>query len=87
MANHKSAVKRNRQSLKRRARNLNVREGVKDAVKKVRAAIVAKDPAQAAEALKAATKTLSKAGAKGVLHKRTASRRVSRLAKATARAQ
>lgn len=87
MANHKSAVKRNRQAQKRRALNLNVREGVKEAVKKVRFAIVAKDPAQTADALKAATKSLSKAATKGVLHPRTASRRVSRLAKAAARAK
>lgn len=82
MANHKSAEKRNRQSLKRRARNLNVREGVKNAVKKARAAVVAKDPAKVTEAVKAATKTLAKAGSKGVLHKRTVARRISRLAKA-----
>lgn len=87
MANHKSAVKRNRQSLKRRARNLNVREGVKNAVKKARSAIAAKDPSQAADAVKAATRTLSKAASKGVLHPRTASRRVSRLAKAVAKAK
>lgn len=83
MANHKSAEKRNRQSLKRRARNLNVREGVKNAVKKAREAIATKDPAKAADALKLATKTLSKAASKGVLHPRAVSRRIGRLAKAT----
>ena len=82
MANHKSAEKRNRQSLKRRARNLNVKEGVKNAVKQAREAITAKDPAKATDALKTATKTLAKAASKGVLHPRTAARRIGRLAKA-----
>ena len=82
MANTKSAEKRNRQAQKRRARNTSVRTSVKNAVKKVRDAVVAKDPAKAKDALTEASRTISKAASKGVLHPRNASRRISRLAKA-----
>ncbi|NOK21644.1 MULTISPECIES: 30S ribosomal protein S20 [Corallococcus] len=85
MANTKSAEKRYRQSLKRRARNVNVRTSVKDAVKSAREAIASKDGSKLTDALKAASKTLNKAASKGVLHKRTAARRISRLAKAAAK--
>ncbi|MFB1483933.1 30S ribosomal protein S20 [Corallococcus sp. RDP092CA] len=85
MANTKSAEKRYRQSQKRRARNVNVRTTVKDAVKSAREAIASKDGAKMTDALKAASKTLNKAASKGVLHKRTAARRISRLAKAAAK--
>ncbi|MBN9686618.1 30S ribosomal protein S20 [Corallococcus interemptor] len=87
MANTKSAEKRYRQSLKRRARNVNVRTTVKDAVKSAREAIASKDGSKTTDALKAASKTLNKAASKGVLHKRTAARRISRLAKAAAKAK
>ncbi|GMU11203.1 MULTISPECIES: 30S ribosomal protein S20 [Corallococcus] len=87
MANTKSAEKRHRQSLKRRARNVNVRTTVKDAVKSAREAIASKDGTKTTDALKAASKTLNKAASKGVLHKRTAARRISRLAKAAAKAK
>ncbi|MBN8227371.1 30S ribosomal protein S20 [Corallococcus macrosporus] len=87
MANTKSAEKRHRQSLKRRARNVNVRTTVKDAVKSAREAIASKDGSKTTDALKAASKTLNKAASKGVLHKRTAARRISRLAKAAAKAK
>ncbi|MBF5046344.1 30S ribosomal protein S20 [Aggregicoccus sp. 17bor-14] len=82
MANTKSAEKRNRQALKRRARNTTVRTTVKTAVKQAREAVAAKDPQKLAEAVAAATKQLGKAASKGVMHKRTVSRRISRLAKA-----
>jgi small subunit ribosomal protein S20 len=82
VANTKSAEKRNRQAQKRRARNATVRTVVKNAVKKAREAIASKDPAQAQTALLAATKTISKAASKGVLHAKNASRRISRMAKA-----
>lgn len=82
MANTKSAEKRNRQAQKRRARNTAVRTTVKNAVKKVREAVAAKDPAKAKEALVEASRTINKAATKGVLHSKNASRRISRLAKA-----
>jgi small subunit ribosomal protein S20 len=82
LANTKSAEKRNRQALKRRARNTTVRTTVKGALKKAREALSTKDAAKTGDAVKAATRTLSKAASKGVLHKRNASRRIGRLAKA-----
>lgn len=86
MANTASAEKRNRQAQKRRARNVAVRTGVKGAVKKVREALDKGDAAGAKAALKAAEKALGGAASKGVLHKNTASRRISRLAHAVAKA-
>ena len=82
MANSKSAQKRNRQALKRRARNQAVRTQVKSAVKKAREALASKDPARVQEALRAAARTLDKAASKGVLHPKNASRRIARLAAA-----
>ena len=87
MANTKSAEKRNRQAQKRRARNVNVRTTVKDAVKSLRDTLTSKDAGKSADALKTATRTLNKAASKGVIHKRAASRRISRLAKAANRAK
>jgi small subunit ribosomal protein S20 len=86
LANTASAEKRNRQTQKRRARNVGVRTGVKGAVKKVRDALEKGDAASAKTALKAAEKALGSAASKGVLHKNTASRRISRLAHAVAKA-
>ncbi len=87
MANTKSAEKRNRQTQKRRARNISVRTTVKDAVKSLRETLTTKDAGKTADALKAATRTINKAASKGVVHKRAASRRISRLAKAANRAK
>ncbi|HEY6101465.1 MAG TPA: 30S ribosomal protein S20 [Anaeromyxobacter sp.] len=84
MANTVSAEKRNRQAQKRRGRNVQVRTGVKSAVKKVREALEKGDAAAAKQALAAAERALDKARAKGVLHRNAASRRISRLAKAVA---
>jgi small subunit ribosomal protein S20 len=84
MANLPSVEKRNRQSLKRRARNVVVRTQVKGAVKAARAALASKDPAKTKTALVEAMRVVGKAKSKGVLHPRTAARRISRLAKAAA---
>ncbi|MGA9526229.1 MAG: 30S ribosomal protein S20 [Myxococcaceae bacterium] len=86
MANTKSAEKRNRQSQKRRVRNLAEKSRVRTAVKDAREAFASKDAGKSKDAFKAAARTLGKAASKGVLHKRTASRRISRLAKAQTRA-
>ena len=82
MANIKSAKKRILVSRTRAARNKAVRSGVKTAIKKVDAAIVAGDKAAAQAALFAATSEIDKAASKGVYHDNTASRKVSRLSKA-----
>ncbi len=83
MANHKSALKRAGQSEIRRMRNRAVKTRVKSVVKTVRQA-VAENSADGAQAqLKTAQAAIDKAAKKGVLHKRTASRKVARLAKLT----
>ena len=82
MANHKSALKRNRQSLVRRERNRINRSKVKTVLKKVDAAIQVEDSVdKAREALIAAVPVIERAAVKGAFHKRTASRKVSRLTK------
>ncbi len=85
MANTRSAEKRNRQAQKRRLRNVQVRTGVKSAVKKVRDAIAKGDGAQAKDALAQAVRLLEKAASKGVLHRNAASRRIGRLVKAVSK--
>ena len=82
MANIKSAKKRILVAETRAARNKAIRSKVKTAVKKVEAAVAAKDKAAAQAALLAATSEIYKATSKGVYHKNTASRKVSRLSKA-----
>ncbi len=84
MANTASAEKRNRQAQKRRARNVQVRTGVKSAVKKVRDLLAKGDAAAAQQALRGAEKAIGKAASKGVVHKNAAARRISRLAHAVA---
>ncbi|NBJ92826.1 30S ribosomal protein S20 [Parablautia muri] len=80
MANIKSAKKRILVNRTKAERNKAIRSGVKTAIKKVNAAIEANDKDAAAKALVAATATIDKATSKGVYHKNTASRKVSRLA-------
>jgi len=82
LANIKSAKKRILVAETRAARNKAIRSKVKTAVKKVEAAVAAKDKAAAQAALLAATSEIDKATSKGVYHKNTASRKVSRLSKA-----
>ena len=85
MANHPSAEKRNRQRIVRTARNRAVTSSVRTLVKRVRAAIAAKDKAAAAKALKEATSALDRAASKGVFHVKAASRTVARLSLAVHR--
>jgi small subunit ribosomal protein S20 len=86
MANLPSVEKRNRQSQKRRARNQVIRTQVKGAIKAVRVALGGKSAAKRTEALVEAMRVVGKAKSKGVLHPRTAARRIARLAKAVAAA-
>jgi len=81
VAHSKSAIKRARQNEKRRLRNKSIKTGLKTAIKKVLANVELNNYADAKEALKVAISKISKAAAKGVLHKRNASRNISRLAK------
>ncbi|EOS76205.1 MAG: 30S ribosomal protein S20 [Lachnospiraceae bacterium] len=82
MANIKSAKKRILVNRTKAERNKAIKSGVKTSVKKVLAAIEANDKAAASQALIAATATIDKAAGKGVYHKNTASRKISRLAQA-----
>ena len=82
MANIKSAKKRILTAAKKAERNKSVKSAVKTAVKKVNAAVEAGDKTAAAETFRAAERALSMAASKGILHKNTSSRKVSRLAKA-----
>ncbi len=81
MANHKSAIKRDRQSKVRRLRNRIVKSRMKTAVRKVEEALVAGAEDQAQDALKQAVPIIQKTAGKGPLHRKTASRKISRLTK------
>ncbi|MBW2495050.1 MAG: 30S ribosomal protein S20 [Deltaproteobacteria bacterium] len=81
MANHKSAKKRARQTLKRTERNRHTRSRVKSAVNNARTALDAGDSGETASAIKTAESVLRRAASKGAIPKKRASRQVSRLAK------
>lgn len=81
MANHKSALKRHRQSEKRAVRNRGLRTQVKSHTRKVLTAVQEKNVEEAQKSLKEATTVISKVASKGVLHSRAASRKISGLAK------
>jgi small subunit ribosomal protein S20 len=80
VANIKSQIKRNRSNEAARVRNKAVRSELKTQAKKVRAA-AATGGSEAAEALLKTTRDLDRAASKGVMHKRAAARRKSRLAR------
>ena len=82
MANIKSAKKRILVNRTKAARNKSIKSAVKTAVKKVDAAVALKDKEAASSALVEAISTIDKAASKGVYHKNTAARKVSRLSKA-----
>jgi len=82
VANHKSAIKRHKQSEKRNARNRSTRTRMRNLVKDVRLAIQNNDKESAEQALKGATVALDKSSGKGIIHWKNAARKVSRLAKA-----
>ena len=82
MANIKSAKKRILVNETKTARNKAIKSKVKTSIKKVDAAVAAKDAAAAKAALKDAIVEITKAGSKGVYHKNTVSRKISRLSKA-----
>ena len=85
MANHKSALKRNRQNHKRNERNKGYRTLVKTLSKKVRNEAKAGNKEQAQKELKIAEKVIAKVGGKGILHARAASRKISSLTRSVNR--
>ena len=86
MANIRSQIKRNKTNERRRERNKAVRSALKTSEKKVRAAAAEGDAEGAAERLREASRALDKAASAGVLHKRTAARHKSRLARSASSA-
>ncbi|HEX9778937.1 MAG TPA: 30S ribosomal protein S20 [Geopsychrobacteraceae bacterium] len=81
MANHKSAIKRNKQNATRNARNNHIRSTMRTLVKNVREAVAAGEAEAAQTALAKAVPYIDKTATKGVIHKATASRKISRLSK------
>lgn len=79
MATHKSAVKRHRQSLKRKLNNQQRKTRIKNLTKDVIKAVEAGDRETAKAALKETIPVIQKAAAKSTLHRNTASRKISRL--------
>ncbi|MFQ5354840.1 MAG: 30S ribosomal protein S20 [Thermodesulfobacteriota bacterium] len=79
MANHKSALKRQRQSEKKRVRNAAVRSTLRKSVKGTRLAITEGKAEAATASLATTTRLLDKAVSKGVIHKNNAARKISRL--------
>ena len=81
MANHKSALKRVRQSAMRRDRNRIVKTRIKNAVKQVRSAVGEKLAEGIDGQLNQAKSVIAKAAKKGVIHRKTAARKISRLSR------
>jgi small subunit ribosomal protein S20 len=81
LANHKSALKRAKQSENRRLRNMGYKTRSKNIVKEVREAAGENNKEKAIAALKKATVIIQKSASKGVFHKKKASRKISRLAR------
>ncbi|HEX9375879.1 MAG TPA: 30S ribosomal protein S20 [Actinomycetota bacterium] len=85
MANIKQQKKRNLQNERARLRNKAVRSSLKTSIKKVRVAAEGGELDAAEQQAREASRALDKAASSGVLHKRTAARRKSRLAKTLSR--
>ncbi|MDQ7001113.1 MAG: 30S ribosomal protein S20 [Ghiorsea sp.] len=79
MANHVSALKRARQDIKKRDQNRAQKSTMRTAIKRVHLAIEAGDQKTANEAMAKATSLLARAGRKGMMHAKTASRSVTLL--------
>jgi len=82
MAHTKSARKRIRQDRKRRLRNQAVKTRIRSLTKDLRGSLKGSDSEGTAGPLKAAVRALDKAAAKGIIHRRTASRKIARLSRA-----
>jgi small subunit ribosomal protein S20 len=81
LAIHKSALKRARQNEVRRIRNKSTKTRIKNIVKDVRLDVSEKSKESALTKLDTAKSIIDKAAKKGVIHKKTASRKISRLSK------
>ena len=81
MANHPSAIKRAKQGESRRLRNRAYKTGLKTAVKQFDAALAANDAEKQMSSFRSAVSVIQETASKGVIHRRKAARRVSRLAR------
>ena len=81
MANHKSALKRARQNELSRLRNKAIKTRVKSIVKVVRSSVEDSSNGDVMAKLTAAQTLIDKASKKGVIHRKTAARKISRLSK------
>ena len=81
MANHKSALKRAKQSLDRRTRNRSTKTRIKKVVKDVRLAASETTGEAVGAKLDAAKSIIDNAAKKGVIHKKSAARKISRLSR------
>ena len=81
MANHKSALKRARQNINRRTRNRAAKTRVKNIIKDVRSSIDENAKEAAMEKLNSAKSIIDDTASKGIIHKNTAARKISRLSK------
>ena len=79
MANHKSAIKRARQSEEQRVRNRSRKTRMKHVIRGLEEVLAGKTPEKAAEQLKKAISMIAQTASKGVIHKNTAARKISRL--------
>lgn len=84
MVIHKSAIKRHRQSLQRRARNVETKSKIRTLIKRARQAIETKNQETAASQIRAVNKALGSAVNKGAIKRNTASRWLSRLSRSAA---
>jgi small subunit ribosomal protein S20 len=87
LANHKSALKRARQSEEKRLRNKGYKTRVKNVVKDVRTAVAGNSPEEAGARFKEAVSVIQKTSCKGIIHKNSAGRKISRLARMVNRVQ
>jgi small subunit ribosomal protein S20 len=87
VANHKDAIKRNKQNKRLRIRNRHYRTVMRNHIKAVRTAVDAGDADAAKTAFTAAVSIIQRTASKGVIHRNQAARRVSRLHKAIAAIQ
>ena len=81
MANHKSAIKRARQNEIRRVRNKSTKTRIKTVTKNVRLVAESTSGEDAVSALNSAKSVIDNAAKKGVIHRKTAARKISRLSK------
>jgi small subunit ribosomal protein S20 len=81
LANHKSALKRARQNEMRRLRNKSVKTKIKNVTKDLRLSVSETSKEEALKKLDMAKSNIDTAAQKGVVHKKTASRKISRLSK------